>query len=53
MIRMTIKNYKRRAKSWEDGDSHSDMHIEVVFVETWWFLFIPIYSRQILHKSNL
>lgn len=50
MIRKTVKMHKRFAKSWDTG---KERHSERVMVETWWFLFIPLYSRQIIVTTTL
>lgn len=51
MIRKTVKEHKRFVKSW--NDRNKDKHIERVIIETWWFLFIPLYSRQTILATNL
>lgn len=53
MIRKTLKEYKRLAKNWDGPNLLNDTHSERVIKETWWFLFIPIYSREIIVSSNL
>lgn len=54
MIRKTITIHKRYAKSWRRNHLRKDdRHIEQVVRETWWFLFIPLYSRDAVHTTNL
>lgn len=52
MFRKTLKQYHRTVKS--DANAYlKDTHRERVLVETWWFLFIPLYSRETITASNL
>lgn len=50
MFRKTVNEYRRIAKSWRDG---SETHTERVRRETWWFLFLPLYSREWIVASGL
>ena len=54
MIRKTEKLYHRR-KYTQDGktDTTNGYVIERVRSETWWFLFVPIYTRENIEGSNL
>jgi hypothetical protein len=54
MFRKTVKNQKRLGKSWVDHSSvFNEKHTDKILIETWWFLFIPLYSRQTLLSSDL
>ena len=53
MVRKMVENRKRRSKSWMRGYISKEMHTDIVLVEKWWFLFIPIYSRQTILGSDL
>lgn len=54
MIRKTVSNYKRRVKSYRGiRYMRSETHTEQVLRETWWLLFIPLYSRITIEKTML
>ena len=61
IIRKTAKEQKRFTDTWmgiapelfSKEDSSDDQHIEVVLVETWWFLFVPLYCRETVLRSNM
>ena len=46
MIRKTDKYFKRYARAWERGNIRADEVLEVVRRETWWILWLPVYSRD-------
>lgn len=50
VIRRTVKLFKRRVKTWSDKD---ERHVELVRRVTYWFLVIPIYSREEIASTNL
>ena len=52
MIRKTVRQYRRKMPTWDGG--HDDAkHTEVVYRTTWWLLFIPIWSSEIIQKTNI
>lgn len=51
MFRKTVETFKRNAMTWRDG--RAEKHTEQVIKATWWFLFIPIYSRESITKSTI
>lgn len=53
MIRKTMKQAKRRSRSWQGNYRKEVEHVEVVMKETWWFIIIPIYTRHTITYSNL
>ncbi len=53
MIRKTATIKRRNVKTWR-GDSFKGVnHVEDFLRETWWFLFVPVYSRETIIKSNM
>lgn len=48
MIWKTQRNFRRCVTSGDGG-----MHNEVVLRETWWFLILPIYSRDTIERTSL
>ena len=51
VIRKTVKNYKRMVPSFTH--KNAGKHCEEVLREIWWFLFIPVYSREHILKSTI
>ena len=52
IIRRTEKNYLQLLKTWhkeKDTSRHEVLKRRI----TWWFLFIPIYSYEVILSSNL
>lgn len=52
MITKTVHRKKRKSKSWMSR-YHDDKHTDLLMVETWYFLFIPVYIKQTLIESNI
>lgn len=50
MIRRTVKLFKRHVTTWP---GKSEQHIELVRRVTYWFLVIPIYSKEEIASTNL
>jgi hypothetical protein len=54
MIRKTVKDYMRFISDFEKGSRIlKSTHTIRILRETWWFLFIPVYSREKILSSNL
>ena len=54
MIRKTIRHQKKTTQTWiDDLDKVDACHYEIVCVESWFLLGIPIYSRQTIVRSNI
>lgn len=55
MFRKTERNYLRRVKTWPKRRyaTITEYHNERVLRETWWFLFIPMYSRERIKATNV
>lgn len=48
MIQKTVKEFKRYVR--RVGEK---VHTERILVETWWFLFVPIYIKHTLVSRSL
>jgi hypothetical protein len=53
LIRKTMKRQKRRSETWPRRYYTEETHVEVVRVETWWLLFLPVYSKTFIETSVL
>lgn len=53
MIRKTVKHYKRYVRTFPGDKFRKDEHREQVLKETFWLLFIPIYSRQTIVATSI
>jgi hypothetical protein len=54
VIHKTYTNYRRVVKSYRKSRlSRDDIHTEQVLRETWWLLFVPIWSRITIEKTTL
>lgn len=52
MIFKTVSNYRRARKSYR-RKYRDETHTEQVLRETWWLLFVPLYSRIVIEKTTL
>lgn len=52
MIRKTVKVLRRKRAIWGGGVASFEERIEDVRYETWWFLFIPVFSAELIINSN-
>jgi hypothetical protein len=52
IIRKTVWEFKRQRPSFDEARTENT-HSEVVLREVWWFLFIPLYTRDSIRTSNL
>lgn len=53
LIKRTTRQFKRRVTSWQRGYVTNDMHMEIIIRFTYWILFIPVYTKDEIFKSNL
>ena len=55
MIWKTQREFRRRARTWPKRryETITEYHNERVTKETWWFLFIPLYSREWITHTNI
>lgn len=54
MIQKTVRQFRRRSRTWARGYATSEEHIERVKRETWWLLgVVPLYSREWIIADNL
>jgi hypothetical protein len=51
MIRKTQSYLMRNVLTWRG--KRPGVHNERILKETWWFLFVPIYSRETIDATNL
>lgn len=52
MVTKTEKIYKRRSREWGRGYAIDSTRVERVKRETWWLLFVPVYSRVTIISTN-
>jgi hypothetical protein len=50
IVRKTVRNFLRHSPhpGYQDGTL-----TEHILRETWWFLFIPVYQRDTIERSNM
>lgn len=53
IITKTVRSKKIRQVSWGRGYDTHEKHNEVQVKEVFWFLFIPVYTRSNIIKSQL
>ena len=53
MFRKTVKEYKRKVSSFNGRPTRLTIGVnETIHKETYWFLFIPIYSTEFIRSSE-
>lgn len=53
VIRKTAKAFYRHASNYGRGYVSDTKHVEQILRETWWFLFVPLYTRDTITNTNM